>query len=815
MTNVTAKTAALAWALIGLSAGAWGQPGSSPGPTNVLYQKLQTVGLDKARVYKIREAALDRAAIHLSLDDGTIAFTSDVDGRITGALFRGDGELLLSPTDANERASLAFFTGAAILEEKFSTAYLRFNDDVYGDLKKYLRPPEDAEAFFSESNATAQNLAQEDALRLLNSFVNATASADSQDHFLHAYLQGERLGLFDVRYDALAPEQISAGAHKTTEGEDFYDVWTSFALRAHADSGSPSTLRVPDYDITDFKINARISPPTQLEAKADLTVVPKASGRRMLLFELSRLLQIKQVEADGNPVEFIHNPSIEGSQLARQGNDIVAVILPSPTQSGQKLTLSFDYAGAVISEAANGLLYVGEHGTWYPNIGFKMASYDLEFRCPAGWTLVATGKRTQATSSGGEQVSRWISDRPIPVAGFNLGKYSREAIQSGHISVEAYATSNVERGFPQLSADSSSNPELFRQTSPLAMKPAVEVPSPARNAQRVARTAARALEFYQQRFGPYPYSQLSLTQFPGRISQGWPGLVFLASYVFLTPTEREAFQPDPRLRLALEQTTAHEVAHQWWGDLVTWNGYRDQWIMEALANYSALMLLESSNPAGFRQVMQQYRDDLLQTNHDGQRIADSGPVTLGFRLSSSHFADGYDAISYGRGTWLIHMLRCMLADGDRKSGRSKDESFLRALQKLRTEYAGQAVTSAELIHVFESELHPSLSYEGHKSLDWFYEGWVNGSAVPAFALREVKFTQRSATTTVSGIIEQQHAPATLVTAVPVYAVISGGRSIFVARVFADGKETPFHLSVPAGTRKLVIDPEQTLLSRSK
>jgi len=80
----------------------------------------------------------------------------------------------------------------------------------------------------------------------------------------------------------------------------------------------------------------------------------------------------------------------------------------------------------------------------------------------------------------------------------------------------------------------------------------------------------------------------------------------------------------------------------------------------------------------------------------------------------------------------------------------------------------------------------------------------------------VKFSdkEKSKATLVSGTLIQDQAPDTLVTAVPVYASL-GGKNIFLKRIFAEGKETQFHISAPAGTRKLVIDPEQTLLSRAK
>ena len=111
-----------------------------------------------------------------------------------------------------------------------------------------------------------------------------------------------------------------------------------------------------------------------------------------MLFELSRFLQIENVTLDGQPVEYIHNPALEGTHLARQGNDVVAVILPRTARTGETFELEFKYGGEVLAEAGSGLLYVGARGTWYPNRGLEMANFDLEFRYPTDWTLVATGK---------------------------------------------------------------------------------------------------------------------------------------------------------------------------------------------------------------------------------------------------------------------------------------------------------------------------------------------------------------------------------------------------------------------------------------
>src|SRR5207245_2063503 len=357
-----------------------------------------------------------------------------------------------------------------ILEERFVTAYFRFNDDTFTRLQPALIPAEDPQEFVSQRNETARNLAQTDALRLLLSFsrllrtsnvVEPIPEPENPDRMLHVRAQGRKLGMFDLYYDSGAAEQVWAGQLKSVGGVNYYDVWTSFALKSSARRTEDLSgiigeeTKSQSVAISQYKIQAQVNPPTQLNGDAALEIEVKRAGERALLFELSRFLQIKNVEADGQPVEYIQNQAIEGTQLARRGNDLGAVVFPEALRVGQKIKLHFVYGGDVLSEAGGGLLYVGARGTWYPNRGLGMSNYDLEFRYPADWVLVATGKRTDPGSSksadqiAGQQISRWVSERPIPLAGFNLGRYSRVETHIGDVKVETYAAFGVEKSFPK------------------------------------------------------------------------------------------------------------------------------------------------------------------------------------------------------------------------------------------------------------------------------------------------------------------------------------------------------------------------------
>src|SRR5439155_22827079 len=116
-----------------------------------------------------------------------------------------------------------------------------------------------------------------------------------------------------------------------------------------------------------------------------------------------------------------------------------------------------------------------------------------------------------------------------------------------------------------------------------------------------------------------------------------------------------------------------------------------------------------------------------------------------------------EAISYGRGTGLFHMLRTTMRDPETTPGRrrgaaeaqSAEEPFLRPLHTVRERYEGNSITTRELLRVFEEQLPPSVWYEGKKSLDWFYQSWINGTAIPKLELQAVKCADKAGSTAIS------------------------------------------------------------------
>jgi hypothetical protein len=167
------------------------------------------------------------------------------------------------------------------------------------------------------------------------------------------------------------------------------------------------------------------------------------------------------------------------------------------------------------------------------------------------------------------------------------------------------------------------------------------------------------------------------------------------------------------------------------------------------------------------------------------------------------------------------MLRQMLRDDailtHRFNAANADELFTQILRSVRDKYAGKSISTRELLQEFAARWPKSLWFEGKPALDWFWDGWIQGTSVPALELKSVKILhakdkdKERSEAWATGTIVQRDAPEDLITPVPLYAEEAGRPPILLGRVFADGRETTFRLRVPLGARKILLDPELTLL----
>jgi aminopeptidase N len=434
--------------------------------------------------------------------------------------------------------------------------------------------------------------------------------------------------------------------------------------------------------------------------------------------------------------------------------------------------------------------------------------------------LIATGSKLEEHEEGESRVGHWKAEKPMTVAGFNLGEYASASIASGTHSIDVYANRELEEDLRKRLSASGADVLFFPSSrfgstsTGRAVVPPPPPPSPADALKQLGKEIDSSIRFYETFGGPFPFHNLNVSPIPGNFGQGWPSLLYVSTYSFLpSEAQQRAGLSTASQEHFTELVPYHEVAHQWWGNVVAWSSYRDQWIDEAIANYLAVLFADTKkNPDHTLHVwLARYRKQLVEKSPDASETAgDIGALTLGTRLNSSKSPTAYEEIIYSKGSWIIHMLREML----RQPGtRNPDTRFTALLQTLVTKYAYRALSTDDLQHEVEAVMTPGMDLEGGRSMEWFFEEWVRGTGIPHY---RVEFTAHHTEKgyQIRGKLFQTGVPRSFVANVPLYASGTGHNALLGA-VVAAGPETTFHFVAPNLPRKIVIDPQMTLLCTSE
>lgn len=778
---------------------------------------LTALQLDPQSVYLISQkdrVELRRADTIITLEEGKLAFYQPYEGRITGFVFSGLGHTVALPRDSAEKQQMARFLGAPVLDQQFVSAYVRFTDDTADDLLKQfhsanLQPAEDA-AFTALWDKHLQRLNPSHSLRILYE-----KFSDNPRHFFHAGMDGITTGPFDVLVENMRDENFMLGQPRRVDKVDYYDVWASYPTPG---STPPKT----HFDALRYHIDTTIHPDNSLDADTSIEFRALTGGEQILLFQLARALKVESVSSGSSEqLAFFQNEGITEQELRKKGSDTLVVFLPTAPKPGELFTLRFRYRGNVIEDAGNNVLYVGSRESWYPHFGDagEFAFYDMTLRWPRRLRLVATGNKLDEREEGDLRVGHWTTDQPVPEAGFNLGDYAVTSIFSENRTIDVYANHQMEeviaarlRRFPSIyEAPEASLPLGVGRSTRLDPPP--PTPSPTEVLKQLAKEIDSSIHFYERFSGPFPFKHLGISQIPGSFGQGWPGLVYLSTLSYMSAdTQQRAGLTSIGQELFTDIVPVHEVAHQWWGNVVGWSSYRDQWIDESISAYLALLFTDSQkNPdRTLHTWLERHRQRLLtKILNEDLTPADVGPLIMGSRLSSSKSPDAYDAVVYSKGVWIIHMLREMLRQPN-ASAESQDARFVTLLHNLMKKYSAKALTTTQLQHEVEAVMTPKMDLEGGHSMEWFFEQYVRGAGIPRY---KVEFTTRHTEKgfQVRGKLLQSGVPHSFIAPVPLYASLGSGRTLLLGTVNTSGDETSFSFMVPTTPRKILVDPKLTLL----
>jgi aminopeptidase N len=195
--------------------------------------------------------------------------------------------------------------------------------------------------------------------------------------------------------------------------------------------------------------------------------------------------------------------------------------------------------------------------------------------------------------------------------------------------------------------------------------------------------ATDVMRYYNAYFGvAYPLPKLDLIAVPGgrdRAMENWGGVTFYESRLLVDPAKSAE-----DVRRIIFTFVAHEIAHQWFGDLVTMAWWDNVWLNEGFASWMEAKAAEvlhpdwqswlDGGPVSFRQSAM--NDDAGRASHPIQR-----PVA-----NEAEAMAAFDAISYGKGQAVVHMLENYLGE----------EAFRAGIRAYIAQHAYSNATTADL-----------------------------------------------------------------------------------------------------------------------
>jgi hypothetical protein len=782
-------------ALVAIST-TWAQTGANSDPT---YVALRNLGLGSEAV-RIENFDLKRDAGTFRLNSGTVCFVPPVNGKVTGAVFAGDGIFLLVPPTENERKSLKLLTKEEEFSEKFEKLVLRFTDSTYEEIKKAgasISGGCDTGLLKDSQNTTRHKIKHNLEIELLAEVL----SPEPRGVFV-AFIHGKRYD--DKEVYSLDPNQASDQVDFLTYDDNKWGDWASFNFTEGHGKGSVGR----NIQIEHHQLDAAFERSGSLSGKATTTFVSLRSGLRVVPFSLFPTLRVQSVVADGQPLSFIQEDKNDDADFA--------VILPKPLAAGEKFSVTTTYSGkeAVTNEGGDNYFPVARQN-WYPNdtrAAFgEYASYDMTFRIPKGMKIAATGAPISDENEGGQNVTVWKSEMPQTVAGFNFGRFK---VEEGTLTKpEMHIRSFANEASPDWvnSLQHAVNSELPGQTRSSAV--ALGTMSTTGLNKKALAEGEMAVQLYTEYFGPSSFTHLQITQQTAcNFGQSWPGLVWIPICYYFDTTVRHQLGMDYGDRGYWKVVTPHEIAHQWWGHTVGFSSGRDQWMSEGFADMSASLYLSmiEKNPKKFNAFWNDERELLTERDAQGFRAIDVGVLTMGYRASNSRTGAGITRrLIYPKGAYVLHMIRTMMFDGH-----TADERFKETMHDFVNTYRGKAATTEEFKAIVEKHMTAGMDLDRNRKMDWFFNQYVYGAGEPQYTFHAAVEPTPDGKSHIKGELTRTGVPDDWKDVVPIYAHM-GEKTVRLGTLAAMKSSQPLDATVAGKIDRVSINDFEDLLADVK
>ncbi|MEE9465154.1 MAG: M1 family aminopeptidase, partial [Candidatus Neomarinimicrobiota bacterium] len=277
---------------------------------------------------------------------------------------------------------------------------------------------------------------------------------------------------------------------------------------------------------------------------------------------------------------------------------------------------------------------------------------------------------------------------------------------------------------------------------------------------------------------PYEkYAQTTITDFM------WGGMENISATTLTNLTLHDA---TAHMDFSSEGLVAHELVHQWWGDLLTTKDWNNIWLNEAFTSYFEALWFEHDR--GQREFLMELEDayeSYMEEDTDDYRR----PIVTGLYENSAQM---FDSHTYLKGELVLHMIRYLLGD----------ELWWQAIRHYARTHAGQAVETNDFRQAIEDATG--------QPVEWFFEQWVYRAGHPEYNVAWKWDRKRSA---VALTVKQTQRVDQVIPLfrMPVKIAITGEAGTQTSIIFVYQAEETFYLPADAKPSRVSFDPENWIL----
>lgn len=438
------------------------------------------------------------------------------------------------------------------------------------------------------------------------------------------------------------------------------------------------TERGRTYDALHYRVSLRLDlAQKEFEGEATVTLAPLAPELQAVVLDAEEFTVRRVVSDWGEPLRF--------EQSARE----LTVWMPKPLRRGEVRSFTCFYKGR---DPKAGLRFVAEKpGTnpalvfsdswpdhvhhWFPCYDYPndKATSEIIATVPAGLSVAANGRLVGVSEDQASHTVTWHWSQDLPHSTYLI-----------FLSAAPYVV--VHDRYKTIPLNYWVYPQDATKVGPTYGK------------------TPEMIEFFNRTFGyDYPwqkYDQVSVPSGGGAESTSATAM----THAIMVDQKDEADFPAIGI-------VSHELAHQWWGDLITLRSWAHTWMNESFATYSDYLYWRH-----------QMGDDEAAVNLQGKLNAYLKEARTRYvrPIVTDRYnepAEMFDSHTYPKGALVLHMLRNLLGD----------EAFFAVLKHFLDRYAFDAVDTADFVR--------SVKTVTGQNLDWFFDQWLFKPGHPVFNVR--------------------------------------------------------------------------------